>query len=101
MLWKRIDPREKAEHRFKGALHVAVGMLGWLLPDTDAVENGARLEDEDVNGELSEDLRYPLAVLDGDRLNLAQEPESCWDASEVTVERSSPTLLAENFINAE
>jgi len=101
MIFKRIDSREQTERRFQGALHVAMGLLGWLLPDTSAVIKATSLEDEHIHGELPAELRDPLDVLDRDRLNVALGQESSSDGSEVMVERPSSTRLAKKVINTE
>lgn len=90
---KRADSHESTDRRFHGALHVAVGLLGWLIPDKDAVVKATSLEDDDFHGELPDELKDPLAVLDRDRQNFVPLP--CCDASEITAERSSLNLLTE------
>ena len=76
MLWKRQDLREQTEYSFQGALHVAMGMLGWLLPNTESAVKAASLEDTALQGELPDELRDPLAVFERDRRTLIPEPES-------------------------
>lgn len=67
MLWKRIDPNAETERHMQGAIHVAMGMLGWLIPDTETVVKATSLESEDISAELPDDLKDPFAALDRDR----------------------------------
>ena len=90
---KRTDSHKPTDRRFQGALHSAAGLLGWLIPDTDAVVKATSLEDKDFHGELPDELQDPFAVLDRDRQKFARAPVRCCD--EITAERSSLNLLAE------
>ena len=81
MLLKRIDPRVLTERSFQGALHVAIGLLGWLAPNTESVVKATTLEDEDQELELPFELRDPFAVLDLDRPISAPATESFRDDS--------------------
>jgi len=63
------NSREKYERRFQHALHVAIGLVGRLIPDTEAVVIATRLNDESTLEELPEALRDPLAILDRDQRN--------------------------------
>ena len=91
---------EPTGRRFQSALHVAVGLLGWLIPDTGEVVKATRLEDEDFHGELPDELQDPLAILNRDRQNIAQASASYCDPSEATVGLSSLNLLIEEIANA-
>jgi len=69
MLLKLGSSREKTERRFRDALHVAIGLFGRLLPDTEAVVKATNLKEESTLEELPEELRGPLAIFDRDRIN--------------------------------
>jgi hypothetical protein len=75
MLWKRLNPRAETEFSFQGAMHVAMGMLGWLLPDTHTVVKATSPQDEEISAELPDELKDPFAVLDRDRENPTQRLE--------------------------
>jgi hypothetical protein len=81
---KRTDSHEPTDRRFQGALHVAAGLLGWLVPDTDAAVKATSLDDEDVHGELPDELKDPFAILDRAQQNFAPVP--CCDASGITAD---------------
>ena len=81
MLLKRIDPRVLTERSFQGALHVAIGLLDWLVPDSDSVVKATSMEDDDQDLELPAQLRDPFAVLDRDRPRSAPATESFHDDS--------------------
>ena len=66
MLLKRKSSRKQTERRFRDALHVAIGLFGRLLPDTEAVVRATNLNDEGMQEELPEELRDPFAILDCD-----------------------------------
>ena len=70
MLLKRTSSSKRTERRFRDALHVAIGLLGRLFPDTEAVVRATNLNDEGMQEELPEELRDPLAILDRDRLKV-------------------------------
>lgn len=81
-------------------MHVAAGLLGWLVPDTDVMVKATALEeDEDVYRELPIELQDPFAVLDRDRQKFPAAPMHCCDGRE-TVEGAPLNLLAEKIINA-
>jgi hypothetical protein len=101
MILKRTDSRERTERRFQGALHVVAGLLGWVIPDTDAAVKAASLDDEDFSGELPDELQDPLAVLDRDLQDAARGSENCCEGSSVTFARSSLTQQVEEVGNAE
>lgn len=101
MILKRTDSTEQTERRFQRAVHVAAGLLSWLLPDSDAVVEATRLEDQDIQGELPDELQDPFAVFDRGRQALATAPVSCCDGSDVTNEGLSLTQLAEEVMNTE
>ena len=67
MLWKRVDPNVETERRIQGAIHVAMGMLGWLIPDNETAVRATSLESEDISAELPDELKDPFAALDRDR----------------------------------
>lgn len=71
MILKRTDLCEQTDRRFHGSLHVAVGLLGWLIPDNHAVVEAKSVEDEDIHPELPDELRDPFAVLDHDQEKFA------------------------------
>jgi len=66
MLLKRTSSGKQTERRFRDALHVAIGLLGRLIPDTEVVVRATNLIDEDMQEELPEELRDPFAILDRD-----------------------------------
>jgi len=66
MLLKRTSSGKQTERRFRDALHVAIGLLGRLFPDTEAMVIATNLNDEDMQEELPEELRDPFAILDRD-----------------------------------
>ncbi len=68
MLWKRIDVHEQTEYRFRDALHVALGVIGWLVPDS---ETTARITDveETKEEELPEELKNPYAALERKKIS--------------------------------
>ena len=67
MLWKRLDPNAETEYRVQGAIHVAMCMLGWLIPDSEPAVKATSLENVDISAELPDDLKDPFAALDRDR----------------------------------
>ena len=66
MLLKRTSSGKQTERRFRDALHVAIGLLGRLIPDTEVVVRATNLIDEGMQEELPEELRDPFAILDRD-----------------------------------
>ena len=70
MLLNRNNSGKKSEHRFRAALHVAFGLLGRLLPDSEAMVKASSHSGEATSEELPEELRDPSAVFDRDRLNV-------------------------------
>ncbi len=66
MLLKRTRWGKQTERRFRDALHVAIGLLGRLFPDTEAMVRATNLNDEGMQEELPEELRDPFAILDRD-----------------------------------
>lgn len=67
MLWKRLDPNVENERHIQGAIHVAMGMLGWLIPDNETAVKATSLESGDISAELPDDLKDPFEALDRDR----------------------------------
>ncbi len=76
MLLKHINPRVLAERSFQGALHAAINLLGWLIPDTETVVKATSVEDGDLQPELPVELRDPFAVLDRERPTVAPGSDS-------------------------
>ena len=70
MLMKRIISREKIDQRFRGALHVAIGLLDWLLPENETEVGLTSNSDENPNGKFPEELKDPFAALDRDKTQL-------------------------------
>ena len=66
MLLKRTSSSKQTKRRFRDALHVAIGLLGGLFPETEAMVIATNLNDEDMQEELPEELRDPFAILDRD-----------------------------------
>lgn len=66
MLLKRKSLDKQIERRFRDALHVAIGLLGRLLPDTEEVVRATNLNVEGMQEELPEELRDPFVILDRD-----------------------------------
>ena len=66
MLLKLTRSGKQTERRFRDALHVAMGLLGRLFPDTEAVVRATSLNDEGMQDELPEELRDPFVILDRD-----------------------------------
>ena len=52
MILKRNDSREQTERHFQRAMHVATGLLGWLIPDTEARVRATSQEEVGIHGEL-------------------------------------------------
>jgi hypothetical protein len=101
MILKLTNSHHQSGRYLQRALHVATGLLGWQIPDTAAVVKAASLQDEDVHRQLPKELQDPFAVLDRDRRNFPPAPMHCCNGSQVTVERLSLNLLAEDIVNAE
>ena len=99
MILKRTTSQYQSERYLQQALHVATGLLGWLIPDTRALVRATSFKEEDVHGELPAELRDPFAVLDRDRQNFPPAPVHCCHGSRVTAERLN--LLADEIANAE
>ena len=70
IFFKRIASSEETQRRFQGAIRVAMGLLDWLLPETEEVVNAKSQEDAEMHVQLPDELRDPLAVLDRDRLRV-------------------------------
>ena len=66
MLLKRTSSGKQTERRFRDALHVAIGLLGRLIPDTEVVVRATNLNVEGMQEKLPEELRDPFVILDRD-----------------------------------
>ena len=76
MILKLDDALERTERRFLGALHAALGQLGWRVPDTDSALEAEGSDDVMAYEELPDELRDPFAALDRDRLSAAVGEET-------------------------
>ena len=66
----RVASNEETQRRFRDALHVASGLLKWVLPDSEETVRATGHVDEEMHVQLPEGLRDPLAILDGDPVNM-------------------------------
>ena len=101
MILKRIDLFEETERRFRGAMHVAIGLLGWLLPDSKDVADAEDSKEEIDYEDLPTELQDPLAVLDRERSGLAQGPENPADSRDVSAECSPLSLQTEKSVDSD
>ncbi len=73
MLWRRLRSKAESQYRLQDAMHVAMGVLGWLLPDTETVVKATSTEDEDLTAKLPDELKDPFVILDRDRHDATQD----------------------------
>ena len=99
MILKRTESCEQSERRFQAALHVALSLLGWVLPDTGGVVEATDSDDKHNHEQLPDELRDPLAILDRDELNAAPEQETRCNPSEVFAEQSALDVSVERIAN--
>lgn len=92
------QPDNHSERYLQRALHAATGLLRWIVPDSAAVAHATRLEDQDVQSELPDELKDPFAVFDRDPQNCPPAILHSRDGQD-TVEALN--LLSEKNINAE
>ena len=62
MILKRIASREQSERTLHEGMRVAMTLLNWILPDTEAVVKARSHVDDPV--QLPDELNDPLSVLD-------------------------------------
>lgn len=84
------QPDNHPERYLQRALHVTTGLLRWIVPDSAAVAHATPLLEQDVHGELPEELRDPFAVFNRDRKRRAP----------AIVSTSDGNLLTDKNVNA-
>ncbi len=67
---KRIDSNAETQRRFQDAMHVAAGLLNWVLPDSEEIACAKSHEDDEMHVQLPDGLRDPLAILDCDQMSV-------------------------------
>ncbi len=70
IIMKRIDSNAETQRRFQDAMHVAAGLLNWVLPDSEPILGATSHEGEEIHVQLPDGLRDPLAVLGRDQLSV-------------------------------
>ena len=69
VIMKRINSNAETRRRFQDAMHVAAGLLNWVLPDSEPILGATSHEGEEIHVELLR-TRDPLAVLGRDQLSV-------------------------------